>query len=165
MRHTLLVILVAAATCVALGQTSNKVATLQTDKKIAKAGIADEEALMKIEQELVDALVRGDTKGGERYLAEDFFFSAPDGTVSGKAQFINDLKSGDLKIASSANDDMKVRVYGNTAVLTYRSTDKGTYKGNDLSGQYRWTDVFVKHGGKWQIVSTHGTRIRQPQGQ
>ena len=48
---------------------------------------------------------------------------------------------------------------GNSAVVTYQTTDKGTYKGNDLSGQYRWTDVFVKQGGVWQIVATQGTRI------
>jgi Ketosteroid isomerase homolog len=73
------------------------------------------------------------------------------------------VKSGDLKIESSTNEDMKVQVHGDTAVVTYRSTDKGNYKGNDLSGQYRWTDVFVKRNGRWQIVAGQGTRIMQQQ--
>jgi ketosteroid isomerase-like protein len=63
-----------------------------------------------------------------------------------------------LKTEFSRNpDDMKVQVYGNTAVVTYGSTDKGTYKGKDLSGKYRWMDVFVKHKGRWQLVAGQGT--------
>ncbi len=56
---------------------------------------------------------------------------------------------------------MKVQVHGDAAVVTYRSTDKGSYKGNDLSGQYRWTDVFVKRNGRWQAIAGHGTRVTQ----
>jgi ketosteroid isomerase-like protein len=114
---------------------------------------------MKIEQELLDALLKGDTSAGERYLADTFTFTAPDGTVQDKARFIADVKSGDLKFESSKYEDMKVQVHGDAAVVTYGSTDKGSYKGNDLSGQYRWTDVFVKRNGRWQIVAGHGTRI------
>ncbi len=122
-----------------------------------------DQALMQIEQELLDALLKGDTSAGERYLADTFTFTAPDGAVQDKARFIADVKSGDLKIESSTNEDMKVQVHGDTAVVTYRSTDKGNYKGNDLSGQYRWTDVFVKRNGRWQIVAGQGTRIMQQQ--
>ncbi len=122
-----------------------------------------DQALMQIEQELLDALLKGDTSAGERYLADTFTFTAPDGNVQDKARFIADVKSGDLKIESSKNEDMKVQVHGDTAVVTYRSTDKGNYKGNDLSGQYRWTDVFVKRNGRWQIVAGQGTRIMQQQ--
>ena len=48
---------------------------------------------------------------------------------------------------------MKVRAYGDTAVVTYVTTDKGKFKGQDISGRYRWTDVFVRRGGTWQIVA------------
>jgi ketosteroid isomerase-like protein len=57
---------------------------------------------------------------------------------------------------------MKVRVYGDMAVATYGSTDKGSYKGKDISGRFRWTDVFVKRNGRWEIVAGQGTRISQP---
>jgi hypothetical protein len=35
----------------------------------------------------------------------------------------------------------------------------GQYKGKDISGQYRWTDVFVKRQGRWQVVATHASQI------
>jgi hypothetical protein len=56
---------------------------------------------------------------------------------------------------------MKVQVYGNTAVATYRTTDKGKYKDFDISGQFRWIDVFVKQSGGWQVVATQGTKLMQ----
>jgi hypothetical protein len=46
-------------------------------------------------------------------------------------------------------------------VVTYGTTDKGSYKGKDISGNYRWTDVFVKRNGRWQIVAGQGTRVAQ----
>src|SRR5215210_7442682 len=119
----------------------------------------EEQNLKRIEQELTDALLKGDASVFERYLADAFIFTGPDGVVMSKAEFIAPIKSGDLKFESSKLDDMKVKLYGNTAVVTYQTTDKGTYKGNDLSGQYRWIDVFVKQGEGWQIVATQGTRI------
>ena len=56
--------------------------------------------------------------------------------------------------------DMKVQVAGaDMAVVVYRSTDKGTYKDKDVTGEYRWLDVFVKRDGKWQIAIDQGTQI------
>jgi ketosteroid isomerase-like protein len=71
-----------------------------------------------------------------------------------------DIKSGTLKLESSTMSDMKVQVAGHDmAVMVYRSTDKGTYKGKDVTGEYRWLDVFVKRDGKWQIAIDQGTQI------
>ena len=120
-----------------------------------------EKALLKIEAELVDALVRNDVAVFERHLGPTFTFVGPDGAVQDRAAWMTDMKSGAIKMASSANDEFKVQVNGKVAVVTYRSTDKGTYKGNDISGQYRWTDVFLKKGSHWLIVSSQGTPISQ----
>lgn len=142
--------------------TSSSVTFGQAKDPSKKQSGNDEQTLMRIEQEMTDALVKGDVSASERYLADSYTFTAPDGDVSDKARSIADLKSGDLKFESSVLDDMKVQVYGDTAIVTYTSTDKGAYKGKDLSGRYRWTDVFVKRGGNWQLVAGHGARIAQP---
>ena len=130
------------------------------DSSSKQSGNVDQ-TLMHIEQEMLDALLKGDASANERYLADTYVFTDPDGMVMDKTRMIADLKSGDLKFESSKVDDMKVRGYGDAAVVTYGTTDKGTYKGKDLSGRYRWTDVFVKRNGRWQIVATHGTRVGQ----
>jgi ketosteroid isomerase-like protein len=108
---------------------------------------------------MLNAILKGDASANERYLASTYVFTGPDGTVENKAQAIADVKSGDLKLQSASLDGAKVQVYGNTAVVTYSSNDKGTYKGKDISGMTRWTDVFVKDNGRWQVVASHGTML------
>jgi ketosteroid isomerase-like protein len=74
-----------------------------------------------------------------------------------KAQVLVELKSGDNKTDSITLGDMKVRVYGDTAVVTGSDDEKSSYKGKDTSGHYTWTDVFVKRKGHWQAVASQGT--------
>ena len=121
----------------------------------------DQEAVAQIEQEMLASLLKGDSSAFGRYLADTFTLTDPDGKFMDKTRMVQDIKSGDLKFESSKLDDMKVQVYGDTAVATYVSTDKGSYKGKDFSGKSRWTDVFVKRKGKWQNVAGHGTRLTQ----
>jgi ketosteroid isomerase-like protein len=176
-RILLLAVLVMVASSITLGQTpatpaatpastpGKPAATPETPTaEKAAAGANVEQALMQIEQELTDAILKGDTSASERYLADDYTFIAPTGMASTKAEGLADMKSGALKIESSKMEDMKVRVYGDTAVVTYSSTDKGKYKDMDISGHYRWTDVFVKRDGKWQLVAGQGTPIMMPPG-
>ena len=125
----------------------------------AKPSSATEEAVMRIERELLAALLKGDASANERYLAETYVFTGPDGSVEDRAQAIASLRSGDLKLQSASLDNAKVQIYGDTAIVTYGSNDKGTYKGKDISGKTRWTDVFVKRKGSWQVVASHGTML------
>ena len=124
-----------------------------------KAAAGTEQAVMRIERELLNAVLKGDPSANERYLADTYVFTGPDGTLENKAQAIADLKSGDLKLQSASLDGAKVQVYGDTAVVTYSSNDKGTYKGKDITGKTRWTDVFVNQNGRWQVVASHGTML------
>jgi ketosteroid isomerase-like protein len=129
----------------------------------AKAATSDvEQTLMKMERDALAALLKRDTVGFGRIFADDAVLITPDGTPQTKSQLLADVKSGDLLIESSEITDMKVRAYGDAAVVTYVTTDKGTYKGQDISGRYRWTDIFVRAAGTWHIVAGQGTRIQPP---
>ena len=121
-----------------------------------------EQTLMKMEQDALAALLKRDTAAFARIFAEDAVVITPDGSPQTKAQLLAALKSGDLVIESSQISDMKVRAYGDAAVVTYITTDKGKFKAQDISGRYRWTDIFVRRAGTWQIVAGHGTPIQPP---
>jgi ketosteroid isomerase-like protein len=123
-------------------------------------GSAAEQDIMRIEKEMLAAALKGDPSASERYLADNYVFTGPDGLSMGKVQSIEDLKSGNLKLQAASLDDTNVQVYGDTAIVTYSSNDKGTYKGKDISGKTRWTDVFVKQKGRWVIVASHGSRVQ-----
>jgi hypothetical protein len=122
---------------------------------------ADIEATVKkIEHEITDGILKSDTSAIEKYVASDYLGVGPDGATQNKSEFLSDVKSGTLKLESSELSDIKVQVAGaDMAVAVYRTNDKGTYKGKDITGEYRWIDVFVKRDGKWQIAIDQGTQI------
>jgi ketosteroid isomerase-like protein len=95
----------------------------------------------------------------ERYEADDIITTDPAGRVTNKAEDKTDLSSGDYKIQSEQLSDLKVLVYGNTAVAAATNTMMGTYKEQDLSGKYRFTDTWVKRSGKWQVVASQYTKV------
>ena len=135
--------------------------TITLAKEKGTGATADvEAAVKKIEQEILDGVLKSDTSALEKYLTSDYLGIGPDGATQNKSEFMSDVKSGTLKIESSTMSDMKVQVADpDMAVVVYRTDDKGAYKGKDVTGQYRWLDVFVKRGGKWQIAIDQGTQI------
>jgi ketosteroid isomerase-like protein len=125
-----------------------------------KTGSAEQE-LIKLENEWADAWVKSDIVFFDRIEADDYTWTAPEGFVMTKADDLALLKSGRSVITSWVLADMKVRVYGDTAVVTGRCTTKETYKGEDVSGQFQWTDTWVKRAGRWQCVAGHNSTIAQ----
>ena len=134
--------------------------SIQVNSQMVQGGSV-EQTIMKMEQEMLTAMLKGDASANERYMAANSVFTDPGGNVMNKSQLVSMIKSGDLKFESSVIDSMKVQVYGNTAIANYRTTDKGKFKDMDISGLYRWTDVFVKQNNNWQLVAGHGSKIMQ----
>lgn len=118
-----------------------------------------EQELIKLENEWADAWVKRDVAFFDRIMADDYTWTSPWGDVSTKAQDLALVKSGQDVVKSWVLADMKVRVYGDAAVVTGRDTVKETYKGEDVSGQHRWTHTWVKRAGRWQCVAAHSSEI------
>jgi ketosteroid isomerase-like protein len=121
-----------------------------------------EEQLKKFETDRAAAVVKGDFASVEKGTADDYTFVNIYGQVIGKAQLLNALKAGDIKLTTDEISDMKVRVYGNTAVITGKANVKGTTGGKDTSGENMFTRVLVKKGGTWQTVALQHTRMSNP---
>jgi ketosteroid isomerase-like protein len=121
-----------------------------------------EQTLIQMERDWAQALSKNDLAAQERIVAADWMVTSDEGQLMTKAQSDAATKSGATKYTEFAADDMNVRVFGDTAVVTGRSTMKGLRYGRNISGQERFTDVFVRRGGRWQAVSTQVTRIAKP---
>ena len=115
-----------------------------------------EQALMQMERDWVDATVKHDAAAFGRIVADDWSANSWDGQTFDKAKAIADFPSGTT--ASITLDPMKVRIFGDVAIVTGGDTEKSTYKGKDSSGHYIWTDVFAKRNGQWQAVSSQSTK-------
>lgn len=115
------------------------------------------------EQTWADAVKLQDTGKIDRMQAEEYVFTDPAGQAWTKTRELDTIKSGDLAIDSFELSDIKVRLYDNTAVVTLRIVWHGQFRGNDISGPQRMTDVFVKRNGRWQCVASQATRIPQQQ--
>jgi ketosteroid isomerase-like protein len=89
-----------------------------------------------------------------QHLSDDYVSTFPDGTVLDKKGEIELLQSGDVAFAAMKPLEMKVRVFGETAVITGRSAIRAMVKGRDESGEFRFTDVWAKQDGRWQAVAT-----------
>ena len=120
---------------------------------------SDEQTITQLEQDWGVALVKADVAWIDGITSDDYTMTDPDGTVVTRAQGDADLKSGAMHFASFTLDEVKVHVHGDTAVVFGLETEKSTYKGEDSSGQYRFTDTFTKQDGKWIALATHVTRV------
>jgi uncharacterized protein (TIGR02246 family) len=119
-----------------------------------------EKKIMDLEKQSREAAQRGDMSFLDSHATDDYMSTTAWGTVRMKADAMEDLKTGALKYASIQVDDPKVRVYGDdVAIVTGQSTIKATRDGQDISGQYRVTRVWIKKGGEWKLAAFHSSRI------
>jgi ketosteroid isomerase-like protein len=116
----------------------------------------------KLNRQWMEAYVQRDVAFLERHLADDYVSTFPDGTVLDKKGEIAALKSGDVALTEMTPREMNVRTYGDAAVITGQSTIKARVKGQEVSGEYRFTDVWARLGNRWQAVASQVTRIAQP---
>jgi ketosteroid isomerase-like protein len=114
-----------------------------------------EQVIRKLDNERIQAQIHADAAALERIYADDFIGVGPSGTVRTKPQVISDFTSGDLRFQSITTDDVRVRVYGDAAVETGRSTMDGQDKGKAVPPDSRFTRVWVKQQGRWRLVANH----------
>ena len=138
------------------------------DREDARA----EREIRELEAQFGRAVVAGDRSFYERVLAADFIHTSHSGQFKTREAWMAENKfenrpgkpqPGKTYYEALDIDDLAVRIYGETAVVTGRSTPKGrTAKGEPIRGRYRFLRVWVKRGGRWQVVAFEGTRIAEP---
>ncbi len=122
-----------------------------------------EQVILQLEDEGREATLKNDIEANDRLLANNWLNVNPDGSITTKARLMELLKQGNFKISSIENDEVMVRVFGDAAVVTGRSTTKRLNQQNEmLSRQVRFTRVYAKSKGQWRVVSAHNTLIAQP---
>jgi|ERR1043166_2670179 len=120
-----------------------------------------EEELLKLEKEFAETIMRNDLEGLGRIVADDWIIIDPNGEIVNRARFFEVIKSGSLTHDMMESEDLRVRVYGDSAVVTALIRTKGKFMGQEFSTQERATDAFVRRDGRWRCVLTHLTRVAE----
>ena len=114
-----------------------------------------EEEIKTLEAERSKAQVQGDTGKLDELLAPEFMEVNVAGQIRTKRENIDGHKSGQAHWERFDLDELSVRVYGETAVVSGHLTRKGMFAGRDLSGQSRYTRYYVRRQGHWQAIFQH----------
>ena len=88
-------------------------------------------------------------------LAEDFVITIEDGNIYSKAGYISHSADNSVHVEVAELSDLKVRMHGDTAVVTGAYHERGESSGKSYEYHDRLTDVWMKTGGKWQVVASH----------
>lgn len=121
-----------------------------------------EQELRALETAWDNAVAAKDTMALGRIIADDFVMIGANGTVSDKRLLIEGIADPQLQIEPFQTEDVRVRIYGNVAVLTGRYSQRGRWQGQAYETAARYTDVYVRSGGRWRAVSAQATRIPAP---
>lgn len=147
-RIVIILMLVALSSFFAFGQTKSK-----KSERSEKT----EQELLKLERKWIEAFYgKPDRALLERVMTEDYVSNNADGTVTNKAQSIAAAESGLLAGISYTSEDVKVRIYGDTAIITSLDTLKGK-----INGQLRHTSIWIKRKEQWKAVGWQGTLVPQ----
>ena len=138
------------------------VALAQKQRARRSQGARVVEIIRKLDEERIQAQIHADAPALDRIYAEDFIGIGPSGTVRAKPQVLADFTSHSLKFQSITTDEVRIRVYGTTAVETGRSTMIGEDKGKTVPRDNRFTRVWVNQHGHWRLVANHYSNLVVP---
>ena len=119
-----------------------------------------EQAILQLERETMEAIKNKDATALSRILAEDFILRNPAGTDLNKTEFLKLVQAIPARILSVRGENLKVNVYGQTAVLTgaQRSTTQGD-NGKEETSAAAFTDIFIKRQGRWLLVLAYSVEL------
>jgi len=124
----------------------------EPDNDQPRVGANDVDVVRQLNDGWVEALVKADCSLLDRILADDFIFAYPmDG--DSKAQFLEDIESGNLTVEYLNRSRVEVNLFASTAVVTAFDDAKWHYRGHEILGCYKVIEVFSNRDDRWQLVT------------
>jgi hypothetical protein len=153
------IVLAVAAVSVVCGQTN--------DSQAPRANNTVAEIKRMDRQWIVEAYSSKDLQDFDRIVAEDFLITGSNGQILNKAQKRANVVADYTEPAPDAifkiaDESTQVRVFDNTAISTGYIIENYTYRGNKINDRVYFTNTYLQRGGRWQVVASHFTRIKQP---
>ena len=120
----------------------------------------DVKVLLDLESKMAQAWVQRDTQTLEQILADDYTLAGAGDALIGKDQYVAGLDNPEFRTTSAIVADLRIRVYGDAAVVTGRATYRGwSKKRGRYVRRFRFTDTFVRRESSWKCVATHASGL------
>ena len=119
-----------------------------------------EGAVKRLDRQLSQALLHRDSTTLDDLIADDYTFTNPLGEVTDKSLTMAAIDSG-LLLHSLDTKNVTVQIYGDTASVSGIATIEGRFRTHDINGLYRYSDVYMRRHGRWQVVATQAVRVEK----
>jgi uncharacterized protein (TIGR02246 family) len=128
---------------------------------------AGRKELVQIYDDLIRALETKDTAVFSRVVAPDFYGTQDSAKTFGRSDIIRRVNDTTQRYQGLTEEDRQVRIYGNGNVGVITARQRWTFQGGDRPGPWtgRYTEVFLKRDGRWQMVVGHYTDVPPPASQ
>jgi len=121
-----------------------------------------EREVLQMEEARVQAMLAGNLPVLNEFLSADLTYVHSGGQLETKSEFIERLKTGHLRYRRLDREEVRARVYGETAVITGRAHVEVDADGEKRAFEIRFLDVWVRQNGRWQMVAWESTRLTSP---
>jgi hypothetical protein len=150
MRNAILLTIVGL--CLICGATTQEAASHKPDAEIQKE-------ILAVDQARYDAMQKRDMAALDRLHADGLVFINTKGRLLNKAEYLEEIRSGNLKFLSVETDDYQFYIYGDTVIMSGRAKSVVEYHGMVNKKPRRFTSVFIKMDGHWRLVAHQATLI------
>ena len=120
----------------------------------------DINAIMQLEQDMGDAMMRVDIDKLTQIYADDFATIGSSGKIITKKDLLIDFESSHDKLESFEMGPMDVQVFGDVAAVHGSVTERRIRDGKNTSGEFVWMDLLERRAGKWVVVRSAGSRVK-----
>ncbi|TWI05968.1 uncharacterized protein DUF4440 [Luteimonas cucumeris] len=125
------------------------------------AGTTTDAELLSIDASWNDLRLKSDVAALQRLIADDWLLTHSDGRTQDKADYLGELRTRSRTNQGIDNEDVVLRRYGDTAVVTGTSVQSGISNGKPWHGRFRFTRVWVLREDRWQMVASHSSRVAE----
>ena len=129
-----------------------------TPASSAAAHTHEEEIVLRVQREWMEATRDNDVAALERILADDYTYTDSRGRVSNKADSLRYARAARNHMKAFYTSDEKARVYGDVAIVTGRMRVEGVAGGEPYDAEVRFTDILARVDGQWRAVAAHASR-------
>jgi len=126
----------------------------------SKEKVNEEPQLLRLNKLYDSALVNNDAAVLKRLYADDFIYTNPEGKVLTKEQQINSIAVSEMNWETGKSEDVKVKIFGDAAVMTGSFFAKGNYRGNPVTINERYTAFWIKTDTSWKMIAEQGNIIK-----